>query len=88
MFTNIQDTNKKVRNEMEVKKKAIILRKASMNPMAAAKLNEKDKQEQKYYNLTVKIDKLTKFMETQHEIIQDLRNEIRERFGLEKISTK
>jgi len=73
---------------MEVKKKAIILRKASMNPMAAAKLNEKDKQEQKYYNLTVKIDKLTKIMESQHEIIQDLRNEIRERFGLEKINTK
>ena len=78
----------KARNVTDTKKKAIVLRKTSMNPMAAANLTDSQKQDQKYYLLTTKIDKLTKIMEKQHEIMHEMRNEISGTLGLEKKSSR
>jgi len=47
-----------------------------MNPIAAANLSDNAKQEQKYMLLTKKIDKLTRIVESQHEMIQSLRDNL------------
>ncbi|CAI2368538.1 unnamed protein product [Moneuplotes crassus] len=88
MFNKIQDDNKKAREDKNKTKKAIVLRKASVNPMAAAKMADSERKDPKYSFLSSKIDKLTRIVEKQHEIIQDLRNDIREKFGLEKLKTE
>lgn len=88
MFAMIQDNNKKMRANNEIKKKSIVLRKASLNPNAAALADPEKKQEHKYMLLSSKIDKLTRIVEDQHEIIMELRNEIRKKIGMSKASTR
>lgn len=88
MFAMIQNNNKKTRADNEIRKKSIVLRKASLNPNAAALADPEKKQEHKYNLLSSKIDKLTRIVEDQHEIIMELRNEIRKKIGMSKASTR
>jgi hypothetical protein len=67
-------------------RKSIILKKLSIRPSVAT--DSEQKKEHKYMLLSGKIDKLTRIVEDQHEIIIDLRNEIRLKLGISKVSPR
>ena len=75
MLNIIQMNNKEARVNNENKRK-------SLAP------ESEQKEEHKYMLLSGKIDKLTRIVEDQHEIIMDLRNEIRSKFGISKLSPR
>lgn len=76
MLMSIQDKNRKERNNNEIKKKVIVLRKASMRPNS--NMSPEQRQEQKISQLTNKIDKLTSLIEEQSKAIKDLKSYIRQ----------
>jgi hypothetical protein len=75
MLNIIQMNNKETRVNNENKRKSVAT-------------ESEQKEEHKYVLLSDKIDKLTRIVEDQHEIIMDLRNEIRLKFGISKLSPR
>jgi signal transduction histidine kinase len=86
MLMRIQEQNRQQRTDQEIKKKGIVLRKASIRPMA--NFTQEQKQDHKILQLSKKIDDLTNLIQEQTKIIHDLRNEVKTSLGKPNVRLK